>query len=169
MGCSKCAKMILNYPETTHWGPHLWTLLHGLAEQSYKLTSPEHSKYAKQQWVYLFDDLPKIIPCPDCQDHATQWIKAHPVSAIKNVEDKDVYGWLVLWIYEFHEAVNLRLGKPSFPLENVRPTFGSVGIRKHLNDLKIHIENAVKINGAGMLAWKKWNGYLALLMSYYGV
>lgn len=169
MGCAKCKKMVLNYPDTTQWGTHLWTILHSLAERSDRLTAPEHAKFAKQQWVFFFEELPKILPCPECQNHAQQWLKDHPVNVIKTLPESNMYPWIVLWVYEFHEDVNRRLGKPSFPLEGLRPKYGAVPIRSHLNDLKVHIETAVAINGSGMLSWKKWNGYLALLMSYYGV
>lgn len=169
MGCSRCVQLVLNYPEISQWGTIAWTLLHGLAERAAKIGNPTNAPFAKNQWVFLLEDLPKIIPCPECQTHATGWIKAHPVGGLKTLPDKQVYPWLVVWLYEFHEDVNRRLGKPSFPLAAVQAKYTTIPVRSFLNDLQIHIETAVKITGNGLIAWKKWKTCVSLLMSYYEV
>ena len=169
MVCSRCVQLVLNYPEISQWGTIAWTILHAMAERSGNISAPENQRFAKQQWVSLFEELPKVIPCPECQEHAATWLKAHPVTGLKLLPDSQVYAWIVVWLYEFHEAVNQRLGKPSFPIENLREKYGNVLVRPYINDFQIHIENAVKITGNGMLAWKKWHGCLSMLMSYYGM
>jgi hypothetical protein len=47
--------------------------------------------------------------------------------------------------------------------------YAGIPIRAFLNDLRVHIETAVKITGTGLLAWKKWLTAISLLMSYYEV
>jgi Erv1 / Alr family len=166
MGCSRCVQLVLVYPEITQWGTIAWTLLHGMAERTAKLGNPANIPFAKNQWIFLLDSLPKIIPCPECQVHAADWIKAHPVGVLKTLPDTQMYPWLAVWLYEFHEAVNARLGKPSFPFGALQAKYAGVNVRSFLNDLRIHIETAVKITGTGLIAWKKWVSSISLLMSY---
>ena len=86
------------------WGPALWRLLHIVAERVL-------SRPAAIEFTLLLHSLPPALPCPNCQDHAANHIKAHPynppASASASVPLQE---YTRRWVWEFHEMVNIRRG-----------------------------------------------------------
>jgi len=79
------------------WGTALWTFLHTAASA---LDNPE-------ALVQILEALPKTLPCPECRQHSQEYLSLFPPGAsIRDAETASRY------IFEFHNAVNLRLGKP---------------------------------------------------------
>jgi hypothetical protein len=79
------------------WGAALWTFLHTAAAT---LDNPE-------ALVQILTALPKTLPCPECRQHCEDYLAFHPPdSTIRDVETASRY------VFEFHNAVNVRLGKP---------------------------------------------------------
>lgn len=84
------------------WGPALWTFLHTAAAT---VDTPE-------ALVQILEALPKTLPCPECRQHSEDYFLVNPPCvAVRDIESASRY------IFDFHNAVNLRLGKP---LANVR-------------------------------------------------
>jgi hypothetical protein len=101
--------------------------------------------------------------------HAEEWINSRPITAIKTVPYSDLNEWLVDWVYDFHENVNARVGKPSFDKALLGPTYNSVSIAGAMRVLKPFIETAILLSGITLFPWNKWVGYVKLLTSYYGL
>ena len=165
MPCS-CEKPAPEYPETDNWGPVLWAILHGLAERSGRVI-PSSRDDEKRQWNNIITTLPKIIPCPKCREHAETWIAQNSPTALKTLSDSDLHTWLVDWVYNFHESVNRRNGKPSFNKALLSQTYGSISIPGAMNRLKPFIEVAIRLSGLTLVPWQKWIGYVTMLNSYY--
>ena len=168
MPCS-CQKPQPDYPESDHWGPVLWTVLHALAQKGGKAIFPSFRDDEVRQWINLIQTLPKMIPCAMCRMHAEEWINSRPITAIKTVPYSDLNEWLVDWVYDFHENVNARVGKPSFDKALLGPTYNSVSIAGAMRVLKPFIETAIVLSGITLFPWNKWVGYVKLLISYYGL
>ena len=166
MPCA-CNKPQPDYPETDNWGPVLWAVLHALANRSGKVSTPLFRDDERRQWIKLINDLPKIIPCPNCREHAEVWILLNPSTAIKTLSDADLHEWLVNWVYNFHESVNARTGKPSFNKDLLPSVYGPVSIAGALARLKPFIETAIRLSGITLLPWTKWLGNVIMLNSYY--
>ena len=88
------------------WGPKLWTLLHGIGGKAGR-SIPALRADEIRELKWLVNNLETIIPCNECQTHIKIYRKAKPPPP-----NPSEYAH---WFWEFHEAVNARLGKPSFP------------------------------------------------------
>ena len=168
MPCA-CQKQEPTYPVSDNWGPALWTILHALAERGGKVVSPGFRDDEKRQWINLIQIMPKIIPCPNCREHAESWILSNPITAIKTVSHNEINNWLVDWVYKFHEDVNSRTGKPSFDKSLLSETYGKVQIIATLHGLKPFIETAIRLSGVTLFPWQKWTGFVRVLCSFYGI
>lgn len=168
MPCA-CSKPEPDYPVVENWGPALWTILHALAERGGKVVAASFRDDERRQWINLIEIMPKMIPCPNCREHAEQWIRQHPITAIKTVGDSEINEWLVNWVYQFHENVNERNGKPSFDKDLLSQTYGNISIKGMLKALKPFIELAIRLSGLTLFPWNKWNGYVIMLCSFYGI
>lgn len=168
MPCA-CQKPEPDYPESDQWGPVLWTILHTLAQKAGKAIFPSFNDDEKRQWINIIQTLPKMIPCAMCRKHAEEWIAAHPIQAIKQLSGDDLNQWVVDWVYNFHESVNARVGKPSFDKALLGPTYNPVSINATMKLLKPFIETAIRLSGITLLPWNSWVGYVKHLCSYYGV
>jgi len=86
------------------WGPPIWILFHSLAE---KIKEDKFSEVGPQ----LFSMIKRVcssLPCPECSQHATQFLSRVNFSLIKTKTDfKNI-------LYIFHNIVNKRKYKPLF-------------------------------------------------------
>ena len=91
------------------WGPCGWTLLHAAT-----FAYPENPSLQKQfqMWNFLHS-LSCTLPCRTCENECKSYVNQQPPP----VNDAKA---LQRWGYEFHEAVNKRLGKPSFSWEDCK-------------------------------------------------
>jgi hypothetical protein len=154
-------------PDAVVWGPPLWILLHGLAEKSDCIVKPHTVEYAVRQWIRLLEALPMSLPCPICQTHATEWIKVHPVQPLLKVSD--IKGWLVEWLYQFHEAVNTNRSVGSFDKALLHDTYKNIPLRELFETTKEIVTKAKLIGGTGFLQWKQWVGMMHMLLAIHGL
>jgi len=84
------------------WGPHLWAVLHRIGFHAGK--APEKlARDEKREFEWLINHLETVVPCAECRAHIEEYRRARKgVSPAANA---------ARWIWEFHEAVNARLGK----------------------------------------------------------
>lgn len=81
------------------WGPGLWKYLHAL---------PEHSESISSLRATLSN---LDLPCPDCRAHYKNYITSHSIDNIKTRKIGQ------RWIFDLHNSVNKRLGKPEYSFE----------------------------------------------------
>jgi hypothetical protein len=163
MVCTRCAKPTIDAPSIDDWGPTLWAILHGLAEQSGR------NEDERQLWISLIEGLPKVVPCPECARHITVWLRTHPVAALRRIPMSGFYTWVTGWVYDLHEDVNRRLGKPSFSRDLLKETYVSLDIQVKMESLKRFLEKLISISGTGILSWKAWEGYVLRLLTLYSL
>lgn len=88
------------------WGPRAWYWLHVTAINYPPSPTPVDARIAESRiWGFVTH-----LPCASCRDHATQFVRQRPPSL------ESTYA-LQAWVWRFHNAVNLRLGKPLIPYE----------------------------------------------------
>lgn len=165
-----CAKPLPEYPDASEWAPIMWRILHTMAERSGKTVSPLFADEERRYWILLIAGLPAILPCPLCREHAAEWIRDHPYAEpIKTAPSSaELYTFLTEYFYNFHEAVNGRLGKPSFEKAALRSTYSGVRILEQLALLHGPISVAIGLSGLRLLDWTKWVGHARMLASVYG-
>tara|TARA_Y100000741_G_scaffold364899_1_gene357577 strand:+ start:3738 stop:4187 length:450 start_codon:yes stop_codon:yes gene_type:complete len=86
------------------WGNATWYLIHTLA---YKINDESHLGELVNQLYKICDNL----PCIDCRDHAIMLLTKNN---FKNINNKQQ---LILFMLEFHNAINVKLGKNKFTIE----------------------------------------------------
>lgn len=100
--------------KTSIWGPSAWRFLHAVT-----FAYPEHpTKEHKDAARNLFRSLKLLLPCGDCCDHYCKGMDSDPVEP--HLESRDA---LSRWLVNFHNNVNARLGKASYPYENAKAEF----------------------------------------------
>lgn len=162
-----CKMKTPDYPVASHWGPPLWGLLHTLAERV--STSPT-TQEDKHLWNHALTALPKVIPCPECREHAVGWMAAHPVAEYMALTTKvDRRTWLIDWFHAFHESVNARLGKPPFEKARLHELYRTKNLKEFMTQLKPFMTSAIQLSGVTILSWKRFVGFLIALQSVYGL
>jgi|TARA_R110001592_G_scaffold60820_8_gene185414 hypothetical protein len=86
------------------WGKATWYLIHTLA---YKISDESHIGELVKQLYQICDNL----PCVDCRDHAILLLSK---TNFKNINKKQQ---LILFLLEFHNAINTKLDKKKFTIE----------------------------------------------------
>ena len=89
------------------WGPPIWTLFHCLAEkikdEDFPTIGPQIVRYIKQICTNL--------PCPECSQHATQFLSKVTPSSL-NTKQK-----LQHFLCVFHNSVNKRKNKQQLDIQ----------------------------------------------------
>lgn len=83
------------------WGPHGWNWIHTVAIRYPLNPTTEDARVAfRRIWNFA-----SRLPCAECRDHATSYILQRPPSLASTHSLQE-------WVWRFHNATNLRLGKP---------------------------------------------------------
>jgi hypothetical protein len=94
------------------WGRRGWRWLH-LRAVRYPAT-PSARRRAEELaafWAFLTS-----LPCPACRAHAAAYARAHPPDLTGSLQYQ-------MWAWAFHNAVNKRLGKAQFTVEQYRALY----------------------------------------------
>lgn len=87
-------------------GRATWSLLHAVAD----LYPAEYNETYTQAFQALLNALSVVYPCDACREHIKTYLQDHP----PRFENR---AHTVRWVFNFHNAVNSRLGKPIFTPE----------------------------------------------------
>lgn len=140
------------------WGPKLWIVLHGIGAYAGK-SMIQTRKDEERELKWLIDHLETIVPCIECRDHIIRYRKEHPLPS-----HAAEYGY---WIWKFHEAVNVRLEKPSISWSE------EIGKRINLAKAWFEFKESLKesllkgsVRGDFFATWKLhlqlWQGYCGI-------
>ena len=91
------------------WGVSTWIFLHTMAA---RITDKGYIKL-RGQLLSITKKICSNLPCPHCAQHATKFMNRVQPNSIPN---RLVYQSM---LFQFHNSVNMRLGKPPFPLEKL--------------------------------------------------
>ena len=99
-----------NTSEPNFWGPSFWLSLHNGADK-YPINA---SKLVKERMKGFILGIPYMLPCTKCFIHASDYIESK-----KDNMDEICNGRynLFKFFYEFHNTINIRLGKKTISLE----------------------------------------------------
>lgn len=101
------------------WGPPIWTFFHTLAE---KVNDDSFHKI-KFSLFFFIKRICNFLPCPECSQHASQFLGRINVNAIQN---KNQFKQMLCL---FHNTVNKRRNKQKFAFENtIKYKYCNVGI-----------------------------------------
>jgi hypothetical protein len=105
-------------PHETHllWGTYTWILFHWM---SYQIKN-EYFAEERTNLLQFIIDICGNLPCPNCREHASQYLSRMPLSMVKTKDN------LIHYLYHFHNAVNIR-GKKAYQ------PFSIIDRYKHVN------------------------------------
>jgi hypothetical protein len=92
------------------WGPIMWKMMH-VAATKIGQRSPLDDDITSKRIKYIVDNLPQVIPCPDCQNHARDYIQANPFNPVGRLRG-DLTLYVSTYLFEFHNAVRRSKGQP---------------------------------------------------------
>lgn len=100
------------------WGPKFWDVFHFTAFGYPKNPNETDKESYKQFYTNFF----KILPCDVCANSSQEIFSATDLdNALVSREE------LIKWTYDFHDKVNVKLGKKSPSFENFVSNFTSLG------------------------------------------
>lgn len=94
--------------KTSVWGPSAWKFLHSVTATYPEAPTKEHKDAARA----LFLSLRLLLPCEDCCSHYCQTFSPKDIEPA--LESRIA---LMRWLFDFHNGVNKRLGKPQYAWE----------------------------------------------------
>jgi len=119
------------------FGPIVWDNMM-LFATNYPNEPTNEDKTNMLQWLTL---TMIFLPCPQCSMHAKLYVEKHP----PNVSTKES---LIKYIVEFHNYVNVSLGKSTYTIMEAKAAYASK-IGRDIKDLPramvVHKEDALRI------------------------
>lgn len=98
----------LDEDENVWWGPTFWKTYHIMALNFPSAASP----IASQKMKEFVSAIPWTLPCEKCRVHCMKYIHENLTDSVVE-SNKNLFVFFV----NFHNAVNIRLGKPQYSLE----------------------------------------------------
>jgi hypothetical protein len=156
-------------PSNKDWGPFLWTALHGLAEKLGRQTVEIMASDEAREMVFILRFVEHIMPCEKCRMHYHEYLKKNPVDDFANRRGETLRQAVRMWLWKLHNAINERNGSPSFPIEELSPTYSAAPIAESLKQLYVVLSKAIP---AGLILsepLKSFRRHVSLLRSLIGV
>ena len=91
------------------WGTPTWYFFHTLAE---KIKENEYDGIKKDVLLHI-KNICSVLPCPDCRDHAVNFMKRINIGHVNTKEQ------LKQMLCEFHNSVNARTGSPQYSVDGL--------------------------------------------------
>lgn len=88
------------------WGPPIWYFFHTIAHKIKESSFLPLKNDILMHIVQICNNL----PCPTCSKHASQYLESVDMKKINSKQD------LKLMLFQFHNVVNKKLGKPEFSI-----------------------------------------------------
>ena len=95
-----------------------------LKARLYGIDTPEmRIQEQKESAIKFFSSIGHLIPCTHCSQHCLEYTHRNP----PNVDNKQS---LIDWVYNFHNEVNVRLGKPYYSKQKLKNKYDEVAFCK---------------------------------------
>jgi len=108
----------------SEWGPPIWTFFHVLAE---KIGEDQFSSISNALFMFT-RRIMSMLPCPDCANHATQFLSKVNFANIKTRSD------FANILCIFHNVVNRRKAKPLFDRSELSSIYANKNLIEAYNN-----------------------------------
>lgn len=107
------------------WGNAVWYLFHTLV---YKIKSTDTSDF-KVLFGHI-SSISKNLPCPECSEDSNSFLSRVNVNSITSSREN-----MITFLFEFHNHVNKKIGKPTYLLEDLKKysLANTINIINHFN------------------------------------
>lgn len=113
------------------WGEPTWFFFHTLAEK----IKPEHFDESKHEIFEIIKNVCATLPCPNCAQHASEYMQKIYFQNIRTKEDLQIMLWT------FHNEVNKRKGFAHFPIEELQTKYKTAMTRNIIQHFLYHHED----------------------------
>jgi len=166
MPCA-CKAPIETYPENAEWGPLFWKLLHGFAERAGKQMNKNLQKDEMRLWINILDGLKGVLPCDICRAHYSEWLVAHPVEELLEMDYSGTNLWIRNYLWSLHNTINEGNNKPIIGFDKLSDLYKGVDLIITWKALEPVMKKVIILNGVHLFQWKKWLGYVRMLQGLY--
>lgn len=146
-------------PDPVEWGPIVWRYLHCLIEKIGFSNNPLVDNDQAGFMETLIGTLHQIIPCPECQTHASAYIAGNPLPTLRGLKGNELRDILRLWLFNFHNHIRNSKGQPIIinSVEACREQYQGCVIPKCEYTLFVqNVAYAVRQNWVRVDIWRKW-------------
>jgi len=109
------------------WGNNVWNLFHTIAHK----IKEERFEFHKNNIIYILENICNTLPCPECSKDASDMLKKVNFSQINTKND------FKLLIFNFHNAINVKLSKPLFDFNELDNRYSKANIDILYNNINI--------------------------------
>jgi hypothetical protein len=131
------------YEQATAWHRWGWRFIHRF---TMKLPTGVLSQPALRHMRRVVRLFINVLPCRDCQGHATNFLFNGPVSRIQRVTTGHA---MVMLMHELHNDVNRRTGKPQ-PDVSVLSSYEEFELRNSLNEFVTAVRREPRVPAAAL-------------------
>ena len=114
---------------------------------------------------------PQSLPCPNCQQHAYEYMKANPINWTK-LKEPEITPVMRRWFFDFHNHVNLNKTPPTseFPYEEVEPKYSAVtNVGHQFNVFSGELQGAIQNRWVTHDSAQSIKRHLGILRSFVGL
>jgi hypothetical protein len=142
------------------WGPNLWTILHSTAEQF----DPSYMIEPRDSVVELVTEvIPTIIPCKQCREHYEEMtLQEKPHLLFYSVPYNKLQSSLRLYLFNIHNKVNIRKGKPLFKESDII-VYSNVDIPYEISNYRRLMQSAVDENKMDVASLNRFKALVTAL------
>jgi len=113
------------------WGEPTWFLFHTLAEK----IKDEYFQSIRLDLLNTIVTICQNLPCPDCANHATEYIKKINFSSIKTKQD------LKLFLFQFHNVINKKKNFSLFSVDQLDTKYSSANTVNIIQNFMYHFQD----------------------------
>lgn len=157
--------------QISEWGPHLWKILHTLAERGGTSTLVDDEV---RTWINVLRLTEGVLPCAMCRAHYKTWRHSHPIEEFLGQRGEYFQNSLRTWLWELHNSVNTQrevAADYALPFEGLEKykAISSKEIHDSMNTLIKIFEKALlhrQVNPTYVTEWRRAIAMLRKLLSY---
>jgi hypothetical protein len=157
--------------QISEWGPHLWKVLHTLAEKGGTSVLVEDEV---RTWINVLRLTEGVLPCAMCRAHYKAWRRSHPLEEFLGQRGEYFQNSLRSWLWELHNSVNIqREVAPDYSLSfeglEKYKTISPKEINDSINTLIKIFEKALlhrQVNPTYVTEWRRAIAMLRKLLSF---
>lgn len=125
----------VSYPEPKlkkmKWGEPTWFLFHTLAHK----INDNLFNQIRHELISVIDLICTNLPCPDCANHASAYLKSINVGSIRTKHD------LKLMLFQFHNVVNKKKGYALFPINDLDSKYDAANTKNIIQNFMLHFQD----------------------------
>ena len=113
------------------WGEPTWFLFHTLAEK----VKDEHFQSIRYELLNTIVLICKNLPCPDCANHASEYMKKIDFNSIRTKQD------LKLMLFQFHNVINQKKKFPLFSIVDLDSKYSNANLVNIIQIFMFHFQD----------------------------